>query len=351
MSKLESNRIVRSELNQTTIILILKDRHSFTSRWIDYFSYSKCNYNLLIADGSKDSSYKEVFESRVPGSKYVYLGPDISTTQYLDKINYAISLVETKFIMFAANDDFISYECVPFLEDFLQGNIDYVSVIGKVFDVGLTKSNKIDVPRIMYAQPHQDQVRLEEDTPVERVFLQIRKPSAGWHSLVRTESILMSYKLVSESNVRNFELIGYLVDLIMCCYGKIKVIDSITTMLHEIHGDQEAYNLVPFSIRASDPFWIQEIQESCEILSSLIQSEAGVWINPQEIKSEFFEWEKTRQPKTSNTKIGKFFQRLYRKILFELSNIMGSKESTRIDIPVEYREEIVKIESFLAISG
>ena len=350
MSELKSNYRIQSEQNQTTIILILKDRHSFTSRWIDHFLFTKCSYNLLVADGSRDSRCKEIFENRVPSSKYIYLGPDISTSQYLAKIDHALSLVETKFVMFSSNDDFISYQNIPLLEDFLQKNNEYVSVIGKVFDIGLSETINSGFSRISYAQPHQDQLSLEADTLEKRVFLQIRNPSAGWHSLVRKESISNSYKLVINSNIRNFEYIVYLADLIMCCYGKIKVIDSITTLLHEVHGDQEAYNLVPFVVRAVDSTWIQEIHACSEILSLLIESEDGVWIDPDYIKSKFFEWEKCREAKKNHNKFSNFFIRLKHKIHFELSKISRTKKLTRIDIPVEYRQELVNLEEFLLAS-
>ena len=40
--------------NELTIILTLKDRVSFTYRWMEYMNDLSCPYKILIADGGID---------------------------------------------------------------------------------------------------------------------------------------------------------------------------------------------------------------------------------------------------------------------------------------------------------
>ena len=94
-----------------TIVLILKDRADFTRRWMRYMNEVRCPFPILIADGGADKEIEA--HLREPGRyehldyQYVRYPFDESYGHYYAKMHDAARRVETPYILFMDNDDFL----------------------------------------------------------------------------------------------------------------------------------------------------------------------------------------------------------------------------------------------------
>jgi glycosyltransferase domain-containing protein len=278
----------------------------------------------------------------------VHLGPDTSVTKYLEKIVHVLGEVKTDYVMFMANDDFVFYDSIFDLEKFLNTNTEYVSVLGMVFDISLNDYHHFNSAFFRNIQNHQVQMSLEADSPGQRAKVQISHPSAGWHSLVRTSVVLQVYKIILQSEVRNFELTGYFADLLLGCYGKVKYETQFVSMLHEIHGDQEAYNLIPYETRIQDQKWLKEVQELFDVVSQQVESNSDSEFSSRDLLREYFKWEESRMPKNNPSPVVVFFRKCYEKIKFEIEKLFPRYVNLPTNFPLESIEGIRQLELFLS---
>ena len=98
-------------MNDLTILLTLKGRKKFTKRWLDWMVEEDCPYKILIADGDADKSFTQGLLKN-PNYKnldidYIDYPEDINIRTFIRKFSNAISLIKTKYAIYADNDDFI----------------------------------------------------------------------------------------------------------------------------------------------------------------------------------------------------------------------------------------------------
>lgn len=116
--------------NDLTIILTLKGREAFTYRWLDYVSENAFKFNILIADGDKNSNVKKNLSKPAYNKlKINYLNfNDQSWSDYYRKVYSVAKLVKTKYVMVSDNDDFIVRSGINSIISFLDSHEDHISV-------------------------------------------------------------------------------------------------------------------------------------------------------------------------------------------------------------------------------
>ena len=116
---------------KTTIIIPSHDRHHLLLRAIDY--YSELDFLVLIVDSS------EVFLNvKLPGNiTYLHLPGSL----YGDKIYSGLCKASTPYSCLCADDDFLAESGLKSGQEFLEENLDYVSVQGHYiqFDPSIPK--------------------------------------------------------------------------------------------------------------------------------------------------------------------------------------------------------------------
>jgi glycosyltransferase domain-containing protein len=94
-----------------TVVLTLKDRASFTYRWMRWMNEQKFPYKIIIADGGADKNIEMHLGDyqNYPDLDYEYIRYpyDSDADAYVRKIADVASKVSTKFVMAADNDDLI----------------------------------------------------------------------------------------------------------------------------------------------------------------------------------------------------------------------------------------------------
>jgi glycosyltransferase domain-containing protein len=128
-----------------TIILTLKDRVSFTYRWMQYMNDIACAYPIIVADGGVDLVLEEYLKDyeNYPKLNYTYIrypfDNDLNT--FYRKIVDAIDKVTTPYLLFADNDDFFLVEPIEDFIKFLDYNSDFVSCGGSNISLTLLSEN------------------------------------------------------------------------------------------------------------------------------------------------------------------------------------------------------------------
>lgn len=97
--------------NDLTVVLTLKDRASFTYRWMRWMEVQRFPYKILIADGGADREIERHLLDRnnYPSLDYEYIRYpyDGNLQLYMDKLADVSDRVRTEFVLSADNDDLI----------------------------------------------------------------------------------------------------------------------------------------------------------------------------------------------------------------------------------------------------
>jgi len=123
---------------EITIIIPSHNRHHVLNRAIEY--YAKLNFLVLIVDSSKES-----LNIKLPKNiKYIYLPGSF----FSNKIHYGLEMASTPFACLCADDDFLSESGLHVGKEFLQKNLDFVSVQGNY--IQFNPSNPIELYSALY---------------------------------------------------------------------------------------------------------------------------------------------------------------------------------------------------------
>ena len=211
-------------MTDLTIILFLKDRHEFNERFFRYYEKNGSKYNLIISDGSKkkiDKKNLKIINSSKK-IKYIKFSEDLNYNKYYKKIFSTLKVVKTKFVLFAANDDFIIYKNLPKLLNFLKYNDNYAGAGGTVigFELKIINEKKyLKNIQTIYKQKN----KLEDFNKQKRVLYLLNNYSdIPRMSIMKTKVLINSYRYSSKI-FNNIELKDHFTALYNLSQGRIKM--------------------------------------------------------------------------------------------------------------------------------
>ncbi|MGE7991322.1 TIGR00180 family glycosyltransferase [Pseudomonas sp. NPDC089554] len=108
-----------------TLVLMTHNRPVFLERTLRYYSDYPCS--ILVLDSSTESA--QAVAAQYPGVEYLHL-PQFSYLGFQAKLTYGVSRVNTPFMAFAADDDFLVFDGLNQSLDFLAANPDYGTCLG-----------------------------------------------------------------------------------------------------------------------------------------------------------------------------------------------------------------------------
>ena len=91
-------------MSDLTILLLIKDRNTFTQRWVSYYNKNNFNIPVYIADGSRDNSAINYFQNN-KNFFYTYFGFDKDFNTYRKKVIQALGKIKTKYVMICLIND------------------------------------------------------------------------------------------------------------------------------------------------------------------------------------------------------------------------------------------------------
>jgi len=120
--------------NLLTIVIPSRNRHKYLLRGIEY--YEKSKFKVLIAD----STIKPlVLPKKINNIEYFHF-PDYSIVK---KLHAVYSLIETKYCVMSADDDFLIFSALDESISFLNNNSDYSVAIGLQMVYKVNQEKKI----------------------------------------------------------------------------------------------------------------------------------------------------------------------------------------------------------------
>ena len=121
-----------------TILLPVKDRPRYTKRVLTYLEQQSCSFKIVIADGSATDMTMKVVEQFLHSAKlkidYVRYPPDLDLIAFMRKMSAAVERVDTKYIVWACDDDFYNLSELANGVQFLENNPDFATYTGEVID-------------------------------------------------------------------------------------------------------------------------------------------------------------------------------------------------------------------------
>lgn len=277
-----------------TIILTLKDRVSFTYRWMEYMNDICCPYKILIADGGKDKDIEEhlTVTSNYPNLNYTYLRYpyDQNFSFYYKKFVDVVGRVTTPYLQFADNDDFFLLERYAEFIEYLDHNPEVVSCGGKSINLNLVSKYNITVnastAENYIASLHNLPQSVAQDSASERItyfFENVERNILWWayYNLHRTTAIQNSFEFLKIYEFKEIVAFEIHIHISLLFAGKYKELnfpfyirqEGTSQLTHQVNNEN---NLIQRFIRNNTFF---EIQKSLDSICKGLSEEDKIIIN------------------------------------------------------------------------
>ena len=145
-----------------TLLLLIKGRHDFTNRWVSYMRKIKFPFPILIADGQDDDYTENLLKiinaDNLLSITYLRFNTHGGYLDYYKMIGSALKEVNTKFVMWCDNDDFVLLNGLKSNLEFLRSNKNYISCGSRILNfeindfsnVASGKSVNLDKPYFFF---------------------------------------------------------------------------------------------------------------------------------------------------------------------------------------------------------
>lgn len=220
-----------------TIVLTLKDRSSFTKRWMNYMNDVKCPYKILIADGGYDSEIQEYLsnKSNFPNLIYEYIRypKDSSLEIFYEKLNDVIMRVNTKYILLADNDDFFLLKNIKDILSFLDSDDRYIGARGAHVELtiyGRDRKLKNITQGYNYLALQHFVKSIEDDTSelrFENFINNLDKYNyyQNWYCIFNTQKFQSVWKELNMLPVKDINIQEIITHFLILRLGKLKIFD------------------------------------------------------------------------------------------------------------------------------
>lgn len=220
---------------ELTIILTLKDRVSFSYRWMEYMNDLSCPYKILVADGGEDKNIENHLKdiNNYPNLDYSYIRfpADNTLSDFYRKFVSVINSVKTPYLLFADNDDFFLLDKIPKFINFLNQNSDYTACGGSNIHLSLLSNTNLIVNSTSaenYIATCTDINRsVENNTGIGRIehfmkFADTYDLWSCWYQVQRTESIVKAFNFLNRYHFRDLVAYEIHIHLNLLLIGKYK---------------------------------------------------------------------------------------------------------------------------------
>jgi glycosyltransferase domain-containing protein len=265
-------------VNNATILLLLKDRSEFTKRWLHVHNDINFNIPVHIADGSLNDCNERIISDFISRKNnlnitYKHYGKDISLHKFYSKIVTSVKDIESQYVIFTCNDDFLIEKSIIEGAEFLNENSEYVAAAGPIYDTAISQTHPshnnvwgaLSHPTNQYPAFN----RLENN-PETRIyqFLSGRKNSYIWTALHRRNVIIETSKVIQEISPPDLRFQSHLMSLLTLGKGKVSGALPCMTLHQSNPGESAGHDLMQ---KASWYQWIQS-KEWFECFNKMTQA-------------------------------------------------------------------------------
>jgi glycosyltransferase domain-containing protein len=214
-----------------TILLTLKDRASFTNRWMSYANTMAFPFKILIADGGRDENVQSMLSDKIryPNVDFEYIRYpyDRTYSDYYTKIADGLRRVRTPFVAMADNDDFFIVDALREAIQFLSVNPDYVSCGGQGAIFWIEEPSLVKADSRLYGKNiHWKCTQIPSitgDTARERIRNQtFSSVDPSYYNVIKIEHARKNFEIVQELNLSDLFLTEELLYFLTIITGKTK---------------------------------------------------------------------------------------------------------------------------------
>ena len=218
-----------------TILLTLRDRPSFTQRWLTYAAMVKMPAHILIADGSADDDAEHlVEEQRHTGLDITRVRYPVDRTyaDYFAKVTDALWRVTTPLVVLADNDDLLLPGGLASAVQFLAEHPSYVACGGQcaVFWLpngdGSGRSDALFGDHVDWKCSGQYSTDTA-DSAADRLRERCLGANDVFYAVHRTELLRRHFAAVRDCNPRDLFLMEQLVMFLTAIAGKTRQLDTL----------------------------------------------------------------------------------------------------------------------------
>jgi glycosyltransferase domain-containing protein len=221
-----------------TIILTLKDRESFTYRWMKYMNEEKCEYPIIIADGGLDLGVERTLKNNLnfENIKYEYIRYkyDENINDYYNKLVNTISMIKTDYFIFADNDDFILLNNIDTYINYLDENPEYVTCGGRILDLEIYINKQLtnqpygDDYIVKFIQGNRSIELIEASDRVHYFFNNADKLGLwnSWYFVQRVDVVKNCLEILKSYSFKEIVIFEIFFHTFLLRIGKYKFFDS-----------------------------------------------------------------------------------------------------------------------------
>lgn len=212
-------------LDLVTIIIPTYNRYNYLKRILEYYSSFNHKLKIIIADSSDSDIYDSNLKQLLKNDciKYLKFHSDIIP---LNKCCEALNLVESKYVVFCADDDFVTSAGIRSSVEFLENNPDYSVAHGQYISFWLDTSS-MDNKHIFCWRPGYISDSITMDEPVSRLMHHFENyVCPTFYGVHRTDQIQEIFYDAAQytDDYRFAELLPSMITLIK---GKMKRLDNL----------------------------------------------------------------------------------------------------------------------------
>lgn len=266
-----------------TIVLTLKGRLSFTYRWMDYMNAVHCPFPIVICDGSTErQAAKDLMDAQLYTNityRYERFPFDATLNDFWKKLSASLDHVDTPYVVYTDNDDFLFMAKLEESLAFLVDNPDYVSCGAPPLQLYVdnlghrTTDDLLSGSRISVKHSARG-IHLSQSDPVERLYYGLNNyyPN-GWYNIHKTYMLRHFFNEIVRIDFDKTIFFEYLFCATLSRHGKVKF-DASPFLLRQMNTSMGSGvsglggdNLILLSLF---PSWSRNVSALVEAILNLL---------------------------------------------------------------------------------
>jgi glycosyltransferase domain-containing protein len=249
-----------------TLVLMTHNRPAFLRRTLQYYSSYPCA--LLVLDSSTESA--AAMAAQYPGVEYLHL-PQFAYagSGFQAKLTYGVNRVNTPFMAFAADDDFLLFDGLNQSLDFLDANPDYGMCHGYCLNY-LAEATQVTYYR------RNKKVREDYDAPraEQRLLDFMGEFIPPFFAITRTALLRQWFELLPEGTSFEWQEIGHAYFLLTNAKARLLPIPYIVRETN--YGTSEHRTEVIHVLAFTDPKSVAEREQFADLLAGMPSAIKGL---------------------------------------------------------------------------
>ena len=252
-------------LESISVVIPAHNRPEKLRRLLHY--YSQTNIQIIVSDSS-DATFPYLHE--FPELTYFHFPKE----QFLRKINYILPYINTKYVVYCADDDFIVPQAIEQCIHFLELHPDYNSAQGHYLSFE-TKKDKLDFSPSYIRNFDKD---INQSLPTDRLPEFRNLYASLLYSVIRATTFVEMYNKCMEGEKLKFTnlfLAEVYFNFFSLIEGKNKTLPIFYGAREKDYGSA-TYSTVPLSMIRSSPLYKDEFQSFFILIVNILVSKQKV---------------------------------------------------------------------------